>query len=134
MTDLPPDEERRDRPHEAAGWFDLPPGARVWIGGHDTALKKRLHRLLAGFSRPSEGPLHAAFLTPKDEEEAAYFARKLRPRLAPRGRLWILRPRGDGHGPAGEKLTDLLARAGYRPCDSPDLPLPAHACGFTPAP
>ncbi|MGB0715989.1 MAG: hypothetical protein ACPGXK_08925 [Phycisphaerae bacterium] len=64
---------------------------RVWIGGHDVANKTALVKMLSHTTNPPNGSLDTAIVTPKDADEAAYFAGKLRKRLDDR-QLWIAIP------------------------------------------
>jgi len=82
-------------------------GARVWVGGHDIDAKRAIESLVAGCARPPAGPIEAAFVAPLDEDEALYFAAKVRPRLVDGGQLWIA-----GH--AADRLAGPLLEIGYR--------------------
>ncbi|MBI1825803.1 MAG: hypothetical protein HY287_16590 [Planctomycetes bacterium] len=70
--------------------------ARVWIGGHDVAVRKIVEEKLVDAERPPEGPLDAAFITPQTVEEAGYFARKLRSRLMPNAIVWVVQAKSGG--------------------------------------
>lgn len=77
---------------EPEGPARMQPGARVWIGGHDRAARRFVERWLSGFgaSRPAEGPIDAAFITPESLDEAVYFLTKLTPRLTAQARVNVI--------------------------------------------
>lgn len=86
--------------------FDIDAGARVWVGGHERTIRALIEPMLAGAQRPPSGVIDAAFVTPQTADELAYFAGKLRDRLAPGGALWAVvrrlptRSADDGAGDA----------------------------------
>ena len=65
-------------------------GDRIWLGGHNADAKRHIAGHLAGTIRPADGPLDAAIITPLSPDEAAYFAAKLRSRLAPSARVFVV--------------------------------------------
>ncbi len=70
-------------------------GMRLWLGGNNVAARRLAAPLLVGTSRPAEGPLDAAIITPLTWDEACYFLEKLAPRLTPNGVAWIVEPSSD---------------------------------------
>ena len=70
--------------------LDLRPGTRVWVGGNDLAAKRALDPFLVRTVRPPSGPIDAAFIAPLSDDEAWYFARKILPRLATDGAIWVV--------------------------------------------
>lgn len=70
--------------------FDLAPGARVWVGGHDREARRAVERLVGSAWRLPRGPIDAAFVTPESVDEAEYFADKALSRLSPEGRVWVV--------------------------------------------
>jgi hypothetical protein len=127
----------------------LPPGARVWVAGHNGPVKKAVLDWLPqgaalptcesspspkAFSRPRSGPVDAALLVPAAADEARYFARKIIPRLMPGGVIWIIRPASgepDGDDPAFEtSLMNELRQAGLSPASRARLDDAYIAIGF----
>ncbi len=87
-------------------------GARVWLGGHDTAARGVVECRLAGALRPPTGPIDAAFITPMSIEEATHFAGKLLDRLNPNGTLTVVyRRASDGLGGGTPASADPLRKA-----------------------
>ena len=72
--------------------WTLDASSRVWVGGHNLNARTELERHLLEVSRPPEGPLDVAFITPNAPDEAVYFAGKLRTRLALGASLWVVLP------------------------------------------
>ena len=70
--------------------WEIVPGMRVWVGGHDTAAKRAIEPMVSGAIRPHSGPVDAVFICPRTADEATYFATKLRPRLRTGGAVWIV--------------------------------------------
>lgn len=68
----------------------VPPGTRLWIGGHDRRARSAIEPLLAAASRPPEGEIDRLILTPLTFDEFTYFARKHTIRLKPAGELWLV--------------------------------------------
>lgn len=60
------------------------------MGGHCNEAKRAIAPYLAQATRPAEGPVDAAFITPESTEEAPYFANKLRKRLDQDATVWII--------------------------------------------
>lgn len=60
--------------------------------------------------RSPTGPIDAAFIAPLDEEEALYFAAKVRARLTPEGYAWIA-------GLTAWRLSSAMLSLGYRESD-----------------
>jgi len=85
----PPGDDRTKGVSERWG---LAPGMRAWLGGHNTEMKREVETRLGGTHRPPTGLIDLAFITPKSAEEAAYFAAKIRPRLASGGAIWTVYP------------------------------------------
>ena len=65
-------------------------GLRVWVGGNNTVARREIESFLSETTRPPTGPLDVAFITPSTNEEAAYFAAKLKPRLTAEARVWVV--------------------------------------------
>lgn len=93
-------------------------GVRVWVGGHDRRARKFVERSLASVEtvRPPEGPLDAAFITPQQADEAAYFLHKVTPRLNPSGVVVFVWSRADDPAATAffDELTERLALLGWR--------------------
>lgn len=70
--------------------LELVPSARVWLGGHAEAVRRRLTELLPALEKPATGPVDALLVTPRDADEWAYFLGKHRHRLTPDGRAWLV--------------------------------------------
>lgn len=60
------------------------------MGGHNVKAKRKLEPLIAGAARPGAGRIDQAFVAALDEDEALYFAAKLRSRFAASGQLWVV--------------------------------------------
>lgn len=94
------------------------PGARVWVGGHDTRAKREVERHLQGTIRPVTGTIDVGLITPQSVEEAVHFASKLRARLSAEGAIWVAEPAG-GFDPASgfdigrNQLATALRGAGF---------------------
>lgn len=73
----------------------LHPDTRIWVGGSNKDTRREVERNLSGMSRPPFGSLDAAIITPSTNEEAAYFAVKLKPRLTPDANVWVVVPSTD---------------------------------------
>ena len=93
------------------------------MGGHNVEAKREIERLVAGLARPVTGPLDAAFVAPVDEDEALYFAWKLRGRLLPGGQVWII-------DPPASNLVAPLAAMGYAAADTHLTSGTVRATGF----
>lgn len=89
--------------------FALPPGARIWVGGHDRAARRALEAVVAGAPRPPTGPIDAAFVAPETLDEAAYFVDKVLPRLVPSGVIWIVTSTTGGTTIDHDALHDMMA-------------------------
>ncbi len=103
--------------------FPIPPGARVWIGGHDPAARRVAEACLKGAVRPPTGPIDAVVIVPRTTDEAVHFAQKLRRRLEPNGCIWVVRPAhaGSGTPDAGvglDNVTESMVKSGFVAADS----------------
>lgn len=84
------------RPREqVAESLGLRAGLRIWLGGNNADARREIEHYLSETTRPPTGPLDAAFITPNTSDEAVYFAEKLKPRLTPDARVWVVVPRTD---------------------------------------
>ena len=63
---------------------------RVWVGGHDRVVKRALVSALTDTVSPPTGKLDAALVAADSIDEAAYFARKVWPRLEAGGSLCLI--------------------------------------------
>jgi hypothetical protein len=79
---------------------------RAWVGGHNAEAKRELEGIISESVRPPTGPLDAAFIAARDEDEALYFAAKLRSRVVLGGQLWVANLASRG-------LAAALAHLGY---------------------
>lgn|GEM_PF-2125755 len=79
----------RDSSGPAIVW-GADPGCRIWVGGHAIENRRALERWLADCSRPPTGKIDAAFVAPLSLDEGLYFAHKVKPRLLPNGKLWLV--------------------------------------------
>lgn len=75
---------------QVAESLGLRTGLRIWVGGNNADARREIERYLSETTRPPTGPLDAVFITPVTSEEAAYFAAKLKPRLTPDARVWVV--------------------------------------------
>ncbi|MCG3129828.1 MAG: hypothetical protein FLDDKLPJ_00563 [Phycisphaerae bacterium] len=66
-----------------------PGNQRVWIGGHDRNVRRLVEAAMEGTPRPADGPLDCAVVTPRDADEAEYFAAKAARRLRPTGLIYV---------------------------------------------
>lgn len=83
------------------------PDGRLWIGGQDRGARRLVEAAMSGAPRPREGLIDIAFITPKDADEAVYFATKILSRMADRGTIWIARMNAHEAGSASFR-NDLL--------------------------
>lgn len=113
-------------PHENPGgpW---PPNAwtRVWIGGHQTDAKRILLKVLNHTENPPTGPLDAACIAPAAADEAAYFARKVVPRIADR-RVWVAITPAD-RDVSRQDMNAAMQAAGFAPESELSLQAPGGA-------
>lgn len=110
-----PQRAQDDNPPPASG---LVPGSRIWVCGHNVFARQTIEEMFPDFARPPEGPIDAGFLTPATVDEAMYFAKKIRLRLEPHARIWIILPKpGSTHQDAfqgdREELVLELFQSGY---------------------
>ena len=63
---------------------------RVWVGGHDRVVKRALVSALTDTLSPPAGELDAVFVAANGIDEAAYFTRKVWPRLQGGGSLCLI--------------------------------------------
>lgn len=68
---------------------------RVWVGGHDRVVKRALVSALTDTVSPPAGELDAAFVAAMGIDEAAYFTRKVWPRLLGGGSLCLILSKTD---------------------------------------
>jgi len=64
--------------------------SRIWLGGHNLDARRAVEPFLKGTLRPAKGPIDAAFIVARTDDEEAYFSNKLRPRLAHAGAIWVI--------------------------------------------
>lgn len=97
---------------QVAESLGLRTGLRIWVGGNNTDARREIERYLSETTRPPTGPLDSAFITPVTSEEAAYFAAKLKPRLTPDARVWVvvLRPENSVAQSATDPLSELVSQ------------------------
>lgn len=69
---------------------------RVWIGGNNESARREVELLVGDSPRPATGEVDRAFITPLEGDEAVYFARKMRARLAAEGSIWVIHPKSGG--------------------------------------
>lgn len=62
----------------------------VWIGGNDLDARREIEDIAASLKAPPNVPIDCAFITPNVAEEAAYFAKKLSPRLVSGAPVWVV--------------------------------------------
>lgn len=115
--------------------WNFEPGTRVWLGGHDLRTRRIIEKHLAGAFRPPTGPIDAALIAPKTNDEALYFACKLRNRVVAKGILWIIIPNPgstkiDARPGAGETLVEAMLALDF--ADAGSIPVGAEhsAYGF----
>ncbi len=104
-------------PSSLARQWGIIPGMRVWVGGHNVKAKRLISRALAGTIHPPSGPIDMAFITPQSADEALYFVRKLRQRLAQGGAIWIIQAHPtarseSGAGPPTPEFDKTLVELG----------------------
>jgi hypothetical protein len=75
------------------------PTSRIWVGGNNTEARREIELLVGEAQRPPEGELDCAIIAPLTTDEAVYFARKVRSRLAPRRAIWIVYPKRGSSAP-----------------------------------
>lgn len=85
--------QRAQTPTTTIEAWGVRPATRVWIGGNNTEARREIELLVGGLERPPTGPIDRAFVSPSSTDEAIYFARKLRPRLASESSVWIVYPK-----------------------------------------
>ena len=115
--------------------WNLEPGARVWLGGHNLHARRKVEKYLAGTVRPPTGPIDAALIAPKTVDEALYFACKLRDRVVAKGILWIIIPnpgstKVDAFTGAGETLVEAMLVLGFADAGSVPVGAEHSAYGF----
>ena len=115
--------------------WNLEPGARVWLGGHNLHARRKVDKYLAGTVRPPTGPIDTALIAPKTLDEALYFACKLRDRVVAKGIFWIIIPnpgstKDDALTSVGDTLVEAMLVLGF--ADAGSLPVGAEhsANGF----
>lgn len=85
--------QRDQTPTNTIETWGVVQGTRVWIGGNNTEARREVELLIGDAERPPTGELDRAFIAPLGNEEAVYFARKLRSRLVPDGLIWVIYPK-----------------------------------------
>ena len=115
--------------------WNFEPGARVWLGGHDLHTRRIVEKHLAGAVRPPTGPIDAALIAPKTDDEALYFACKLRNRVVARGILWIIIPNPGStkvvaFTVAGETLVEAMLALDFADAGSIPVGTEHSAYGF----
>jgi hypothetical protein len=89
--------QREQIPTTTLEAWGITPGSRVWIGGNNTDARREIEILAGDAQRPPTGEIDRGFIAPLSVEECVYFARKIRPRLAQDGSIWVVYPkRGSG--------------------------------------
>ena len=65
----------------------------MWVGGHNIGSRREIEEHLTGTARPPTGPIDLAFISPESIDEAAYFAKKITPRLVEGAVIWVVWPK-----------------------------------------
>ena len=63
---------------------------RSWVCGNCMEAKRAIAPCLSPSSRPAQGPIDVAIITPESTEEALYFVNKLRTRLDQEAIAWVV--------------------------------------------
>ncbi|MCH8966265.1 MAG: hypothetical protein IID43_01175 [Planctomycetes bacterium] len=121
------------------GLWGIRPGLRVWVGGHNVDARRAIEAHLSGAIRPPTGPIELGLIAPLSIDEALYFADKLRSRLAPKGRVWIVyADRPSPHHAQGvvdsSTLGTRMLEQGYADIGSLKLDDTLRTSGFQPNP
>lgn len=85
--------QRDETPTNTIETWGVQPGTRVWVGGNNPDGRREVELLVGDADRPPTGELDRAFIVPLGNDEAVYFARKLRPRMAAEGLVWVVYPK-----------------------------------------
>ena len=85
--------QREQTPMTTIETWGITPASRIWVGGNNVSARREIELLLGELERPPTGVIDRAFISPSTTDEAVYFARKLRPRLAPDSSVWIVYPK-----------------------------------------
>ena len=122
--------------HPAPGW-EISPGDRVWFGGHNTEAKRVVEQFLHGTTRPPQGPIDAAFVVPQSTDEAHYFVAKLRDRLLPTSRVWLVIAKPDSPlrndlDICAEDLQQAMIRTGFSEIGAVTLSEDFTSLGYRP--
>jgi hypothetical protein len=110
--------QREQTPLTAVEVWGITSTSRIWIGGNNVPARRAIELLVGNMERPPTGEIDRAFLAPSTTDEAVYFARKLRSRLAADSFIWIVYPKRGSpaeHEFAGdfEEMIVALFELGY---------------------
>jgi hypothetical protein len=85
--------QREQTPTTTIESWGVNPSSRVWVGGNNTVARREVELLVGDAERPATGDVDRAFVAPLSCDEAIYFVRKLRTRLAQDSSIWIVYPK-----------------------------------------
>ncbi len=101
-------------PDELADTLGLGPHSCVWVGGNDRAARRLVEQAIAerSVNRCAADPVDVAIITARDVEEARYFLKKFKGRLAERASVWIITQAHPEVGDAPDPHWSRLSCAG----------------------
>lgn len=86
-------------------------GLRIYVTGHNRAARKRIEPMLSGATRPGEGPIDLAVITPETVDEWRYFATKALARLMENGQVFLVLDEGASRHVTAEEPVDWVEAA-----------------------
>ncbi len=127
--------QREQTPTTTIESWGITSTSRIWIGGNNLPARREIELLVGDLERPPIGEIDRAFISASTTDEAVYFARKLRPRLAPDSSVWIVYPKQGSpveQDFAGnfEEMIVTLFELDYVECGRTHLPDDYASTGF----
>ena len=85
--------QREQTPLTTVESWGTTPASRIWIGGNNVEARREIELLVGDLERPPTGEIDRAFVAASTTDEAVYFSRKLRSRLAQDSEVWVVHPK-----------------------------------------